>query len=159
MFRIFLLGVFVASILTVSSPAIGHTVFKKELTKKYSKTRVSCELCHVKGKPKDERNEFGELFFKKMKDQDLTKQWEAFGENAEAKSKFEKETMLPAFVKVLDEVKTMKNKEDITYDSLLAEAKLPGLKVKKPGAKSTDDDDEDDDDKGKDSAKKEDKDK
>jgi hypothetical protein len=163
MFRIFLLSAFVVSLLTVTSPANGHTVFKKELTKKYSKSRVSCELCHVKGKPKDERNEFGELFFQKMKDQNLSKQWEAFGENAEGKTKFEKETMLPAFVKVLDEVKTMKNKEGVAYDSLMAEAKLPGLKVKKPGAKSTEDnEDEDDDDKadkGKESAKKDDKDK
>ena len=164
MIRIFLLGVFTFYVLSASTTACGHTVFKKELTKKYPKTRVSCEACHVKGKPKDERNEFGELFFQRLKDQNLSKQWDAFGEDAEAKSKFETETMLPAFSKVLEEVKKLNNKQNVSYDSLLADAKLPGLKVKKPGAKSKDDDEDDDDDdkaadKGKESAKKDDKDK
>ncbi|MEZ6096781.1 MAG: hypothetical protein R3C03_21580 [Pirellulaceae bacterium] len=68
-----------------TTDAYGHTVFKKVMQKKYSELRVSCEACHVKGKPKTERNEFGQKFFEQLKDQELTKQWEAFGDDRDGK--------------------------------------------------------------------------
>lgn len=133
-------------LLGVSDVTLGHTVFRKEMQKKYSKTRVACEACHPKGEPRTERNEFGELFYQKLKEHDLSSQWEAFGEDRTGKSNFEKETMLPLFVKALDEIKVMESKDGPTYDELLKNAKLSGTKVKKPGAKSKDDEDDDDDD-------------
>lgn len=145
MYRL-LLSLSVFAVLGLSTGAVqAHTVFKKMLEKKYPGVRVSCEACHVKGKPKTERNEFGQVFFEQLKDQDLTKQWQAFEEDKDGKAKFEKETMLPAFEKALEVVKEAKNKEEVAYDALIKDVKLPGLKVKK--ASSKDDDDEDKDDK------------
>lgn len=126
-------------------PAEGHTVFKKALEKKFEGVRVSCDTCHVKGKPKTERNEFGQLFHEQFKEEELTAKWEAFGADRTGKKAFETEVMTPSFHKALEKVKQMKNKEEMTYEALIKECKLDGLKPKKPG-KSTDDDDDDDDD-------------
>ena len=139
-----MVGVFVC--LLTTSPALGHTVFKKHLEKKFPTVRVSCEACHNKGKPKTERNEFGELFFAQMKDSKLTEQWSAFGDDRAGKTKFEKEVMLPAFEKAWEAVKQQKNKDEATYETLLKDVKLPGLKAKKAGEKAKDDDDEDGED-------------
>jgi hypothetical protein len=148
-------SVAILAITVLSSPAVSaHTVFKKVFQKKYSSVRVSCEACHIKGEDKSTRNDFGQLFYDQLKDQDLTKKWEAFGDDREGKKKFEDNEMTEAFTKALDEIKKMKNDEDVVYDELIKNAKLAGLKPKK-SSKSDDEDeddedeDEDDDDKGK----------
>ncbi len=144
--RALIVALLVCGCIGVAGQASGHTVFRKEMQKKYPKTKVACEACHPKGEPRTERNKFGELFYERLKEHNLSSQWEAFGEDREAKTKFEKEVMLPLFVKALDEVKELESKDGPTYDELLKNAKLAGTKVKKPGAKSKDDEDEDDDD-------------
>ncbi len=138
-------AMFMGAMVIGSVPTFGHTVFKKIMQKKYPEVRVSCEACHVKGKPKTERNEFGHLFFEKMKDKELTKNWEAFGDDRTGKRDFENKVMTPTFEKALELVKEMKKDDEIAYASLIAESKLDGLKPKKASSKSDEDDDEDDD--------------
>lgn len=124
--------------------ATAHTVFKKELQKKYPEVIFKCEACHVKGKPKTERNEFGELFYKQTKDQKLTEAWDKL--KGAAKKKYENETMVPAFNKALDEVKKLKKEGgEETYDELIKNLKIENTKKK---SDDEDDDDEDDDDGG-----------
>ncbi len=130
--------------LSLNNSASGHTVFKKLMQKKFPETRVSCELCHTKGEPKTVRNSFGELFFEKTKELELTKKWEAFGEDKDGKRKFENEDMTAAFTKALDEIKVMKNADDVAYGELIAQAKLDGLKPKKKGSSAKDDDEDED---------------
>ncbi len=120
----------------------AHTVFKKEMQKKYPEVIFKCEACHVKGKPKTERNEFGELFYKQTKDQKLTEAWDKL--KGAAKKKYENETMVPSFTKALDEIKKMKKEgAEETYDDL-----IKALKIENTKKKSDDEDDDDDDDDG-----------
>ncbi len=109
--------------------ASGHTVFKKQLERRYPGLSVKCEACHVKGKPKTETNDFGKLFNVEMASADLTAQWEAL-EGIE-KKKFELETMKPAFLVALDKIKPLENPDGILWAELLDTGKLPFTKLRK----------------------------
>ena len=65
---VFSLGLALLGLALFPASSEAHTIFKKFLTSKYSNLQVKCEACHVKGKEKEVRNEFGELFFKQLKE-------------------------------------------------------------------------------------------
>jgi hypothetical protein len=129
--------------LVATNPASGHTVFRKYMQGKYKNLQVKCEACHIKGKPKTERNEFGNLFFTILKDKDLTKQWEAL--KGEEKRKFEKETMTPAFEKALELVKEKKNDKDKKYGEMIAAGEIENMGIKKADDDDEEEDEEEDD--------------
>lgn len=124
----------------------GHTVFKKFLQSKYKNLQIKCEGCHIKGKPKTDRNPFGELFHQQLKDQNLTQQWESL--KGEEKRAFEKETMTPAFEKALAAVKELKNDQNQAYGDLIASGAIQNMGLKKGDDDDEGEDDEDDDDDG-----------
>ncbi len=111
----------------------GHRIFEKELEKAYKEAsiNVSCKLCHVTtedGTDYTKRQGLGQIFAKEFEGKDFTKKWDGM-ERADQKV-FEKEHMAPAFQKALEKVKKMK-KGDETYDLLIKEMKLDGIKAKK----------------------------
>lgn len=138
---VFSLGLALLGVTFFPASSEAHTIFKKFLTTKYSNLQVKCEACHVKGKDKEIRNEFGELFFKQLKDQELTKKWKSL--KGKEKQAYEKEVMVPAFEKALEEVKQQKNSKDQLYGDLIAKGEIENMGIKKEGG---DDDDEDEDD-------------
>ncbi|HMP79562.1 MAG TPA: hypothetical protein PKD54_08930 [Pirellulaceae bacterium] len=128
----------------VWSQASGHTIFKKQIQKKYEHLVVKCEACHVKKEPKTVRNAFGELFYQEMKDENFTEQWEKL--KGLDRKKFETEVMAPKFDEILEEIKERTNKEGDKYGDLLTAAKLENTRIRSDD--DDDDDDEDDDDDG-----------
>lgn len=109
----------------------AHTVFKKALEKSYKGVKVSCNACHLKGKPKSERNEgLGKAFYEEMKELNLTKEWKS--KKGPEKKAYQKDVMLPAFKKALKVVKEKKKDEagEETWHQLIETAELDGLKLK-----------------------------
>ncbi len=90
----------------LGTPAMGHNVFKKELSAKFPEMKVSCNACHVKGEEKSTRNAFGTLIHKEFKDLELTKNFKAIKDRDE-KKKYEAEVMTPAFEKAYKKVSSM----------------------------------------------------
>jgi len=98
------------AIVLVSGSAQAHTLFKKAMEKAYPTMKVSCNACHVKGESKEMRNEFGELFYKELKEDKVTEAWKAAKaadkvDGTKTRKAYEKDTMTPLFKKAL------KNKE------------------------------------------------
>ena len=102
--------------------------------------KVSCNACHVKGKPKSERSDFGKLFYAEFKSKELTKNFKAKQkESKAAKTKYEKETMIPAFKKAIEKIAKQKEKKDSkeeqknakTYDELIKAGEIANI-TKKP---------------------------
>jgi len=109
----------------------AHTVFKKALEKSYKGVKVSCNACHLKGKPKSERNEeLGKVIYEEMKELNLTKEWKS--KKGPEKKEYQKEVMLPAFEKALKVIKEKKKDEagEETWHQLIETAELDGLKLK-----------------------------
>ena len=109
----------------------AHTVFKKALEKSYKGVKVSCNACHLKGKPKSDRNEeLGKVFYEELKELNLTEDWKT--KKGPEKRAFQKEVMLPAFKKALKVIKEKKKDEagEETWHQLIETAELDGLKLK-----------------------------
>lgn len=105
----------VAGNLLVPAASDAHGIFKKHLEAKYtndsSKLLVTCNACHVKGKPKTERTQLGQLFATEFEGMDLSKKWESYEDDLDAREKFELETMVPAFVEAYKKVGEMELKK------------------------------------------------
>ena len=116
------------AVFAAANSADAHMAFKKQLAAKYAGTKVSCNACHVKGKPKSDRNEFGKLFSKELKKThpNLTKDFKS--KKGADKKAFEKSTVVPAFDKALKLVKVMKEKKSgKTYDELIKAFEMPEI--------------------------------
>jgi hypothetical protein len=112
-----------------TSQATAHLVFKKEISAKYANMNVTCNACHVDGKAKTERNDFGKLFAKELKDHDISATYKS-KKGAERKE-FEKEVMIPEFKKALDKIKARKPKDqEKTYDQLIKAGEIKGITAK-----------------------------
>lgn len=111
------------------APASAHMAFKKELSKKYTDMKVTCNACHVKGKKKTERNEFGKLLFKNLKEKKLT---EGFKSRAGSeRKKYEADVMVPEFKKAFEKIKKMKPKDkEQTYEELIKAGQMPEITKK-----------------------------
>lgn len=123
-----------------SGTAQAHTLFKKSMEKAYPTMKVSCNACHVKGESKEIRNEFGELFYKELKDDKVTESWKAAKSEGgkPAQKEYEKETMLPLFEKALKKIQkeTVPEVEGVenpnagkTYDELIKSEKIADIKI------------------------------
>ena len=112
-----------------SSVANAHMTFKKEFSNKYPNMKISCNACHVKGKKKTERNEFGKLFYKEMKDKKLTAGFKS--KSGSERKKYEKDVMVPEFKKALEKIKKMKPKDkEQTYEELIKAGEMPEITKK-----------------------------
>ncbi len=120
--------------------AQAHTLFKKSVEKAYPTMKVSCNACHVKGESKEVRNEFGELFYKELKDEKVTESWKAAKADGgkTAQKEYEKETMIPLFEKALKKLQKEKVPEvegeenpdaGKTYDELIKAEKIADIKI------------------------------
>ena len=127
-------------------PVQAHITFKKELEKQYPKMKISCNACHVKGKPKSERNEFGKLFYEELKSEKISSTFKAKKQAGEHKD-YEKKKMIPLFKKALKKVKEQKQKiegdeegkkvDGKSYDELIKAGKIPNI-TEKPVDKDKD---------------------
>ena len=117
----------------VATPATGHGIFKKTLEKKYKEEglRVTCNMCHVKGEEKTQRNEVGQIFFKEFEGQDLSAKWDAV--EGDERKKLEKEVMAPEFLKALDKIYKQEADGEIesTYATQIPGGEVEGTKLKK----------------------------
>ena len=109
--------------------ANAHGIFKKTLESKHKTIRVTCNMCHVKGKEKSELNEFGELFFQKFKGKDFSAKWDAL--ERDERKKFEKTIMAPTFLAALEKINKMENGDGEKYGDLIPIGKIQGSKPKK----------------------------
>ena len=107
------------------STAPAHMAFKKNVQQKYPGMKVNCNACHIKGKPKTDRNDFGKLFAKELKASNptLTEEWKS--KKGAEKKKYESSEMVPAFDKALAKVKTLTNDKQEVYDDLIKSGQIP----------------------------------
>ena len=127
-------------------PVQAHVTFKKQLEKEYPKMKVSCNACHVKGKPKSERSEFGKLFYEHLKPEKISSTFKVKKQAGEHKA-YEKKTMIPLFKKALKKVKAQKEQIDgkeegkkvdgKSYDELIKAGKIENI-TEKPDDKEKD---------------------
>ncbi len=114
-------------------PASGHGIFKKTLEKKYKEEglRVTCNMCHVRGEPKTERNDVGETFFKQFDGLDLSARWDAA--EGDERKKLEKEVMAPEFLKALKKIYELEEAGDLetSYAEEIPAGKVEGTKLRK----------------------------
>lgn len=131
----------IACVLTLcSNTASAHTLFKKAFEKAYPTMKVSCNSCHVKGKPKTEHSEFGELFHDQLKSEKVTEMWKAAKADGgkSAQKEYENETMLPLFKEALKKVQAttvpeVEGEENPnagkTYDQLIKAEEIENIKI------------------------------
>lgn len=123
-----------------STNASGHTLFKKAFEKAYPTMKVSCNACHVKGKPKTAHSEFGELFHEELKPEKVTQNWKAAKDDGgkSAQKEYEKETMLPLFEKALKKIQAttvpeVEGEENPnagkTYDQLIKAEEIEDIRI------------------------------
>ena len=123
-----------AMMAATSGKASAHSAFKKALQTKYDYKSVSCNSCHVKGKPKSERNEFGKVFHKPLDEMKFdgkgrTEKYEEVKGDKALKDAFEVE-MAEAFLKALEAVSKEKSSGGKTWGELLKNAEIEGIKPK-----------------------------
>jgi len=116
---------------SLSTPSSGHGIFKKTLEKQVEGLKVTCFACHVKKKPKSERNKFGQLFMNEFDGEDFTAKWKALEDDKEGRDKFELEKMKPAFLEAFKTIGKKENEDGEKYAELIAEGKIKGTKLKK----------------------------
>ena len=129
----------ICAVVLASGSAGAHTLFKKSLEKAYPTMKVSCNACHVKDESKKVRNEFGELFYKELKEEKITENWKAAkDESSEAKKAYENDVMVPMFEKALKKIQKEKVPEvegeenpnaGKTYDELIKAEKIEKIKI------------------------------
>lgn len=111
--------------------ASAHTEIKNMFEKENPHLKVTCNACHVQGKNKNVRNEFGETIHAKFADQDFSKKFKEIKDKAE-KKKFMEETILPAVKKSIAEVVDKEsNAAGEKWADLIKNATLPGVTPKK----------------------------
>lgn len=116
----------------------AHMTFKKELEKKYPKMKVSCNACHVKGKPKTERSDFGKLFYAELKSEKISATFRA-KKKAKKHKEYEKKEMIPLFAKALKKIQKKKQQiegedgkkvDGKSYDELIKAGEIENISVK-----------------------------
>ena len=113
------------------SSAQAHSDFKKLFEKEYAHLKVTCNACHVKGKKKDVRNEFGMALHKKFEKEEFTKKLKDIKDRDE-KKKYMEEKVLPVVKKAMKEtIEKEKNKAGDDWADLVKNGTLPGVTPKK----------------------------
>ncbi|MGI9516179.1 MAG: hypothetical protein ACR2NP_03965 [Pirellulaceae bacterium] len=116
----------------VAGPVTAHGIFKKTLEARHENLRVTCNMCHVKGEPKTERNDFGQVLFEVFEGQDLSARWDAV-EGDERKA-FEQDVMVPALTEGLEKLyaREADDPEAPRYSEMIPAGQMDGTKLKKP---------------------------
>jgi hypothetical protein len=104
--------------------ASAHSAFKKALQEKYDFKSVSCNSCHVKGKPKSDRNDFGKALHEPLEEMKFD------GKGLTEKYEEVKGEMSAAFLKALETVSKEKSPSGKTWGELLKNAEIDGIKPK-----------------------------
>jgi disulfide oxidoreductase YuzD len=131
MLRIVLSGVALGVFGLSATSAWAHTEIKNMFEKEYAHLKVTCNACHVQGKGKEVRNEFGAAIHKKVADEDFSKKFKEIKDKAE-KKKYMEETILPAIKKsVAEVVEKESNSAGDKWADLIKNATLPGVTPKK----------------------------
>ena len=132
-YRIPVLSMALAFLVLAAVPADGHGIFKKTLEKKYKNEglKVTCNMCHVKGEKKTERNEVGQVFFAQFDGQDLSARWDAV--EGDDRKKLEADVMAPAFLKALDSIYEQEKagKLKSSFNIQIPAGEVEGSKLKK----------------------------
>ena len=118
----------ICTVLACTHTASAHSAFKKVFEAKYM-VKASCTVCHDK-KSKEIRTDFGKVYGKALKGKEITKKWKAAKEEGSAaRKKYEAGEMTTEWKKAMETVGKMK-KDDKTYEQLIKELKIEGLKAK-----------------------------
>lgn len=117
---IFCASLAIAVMAISGSPLMGHNVFKKTLGEKYDDMKISCNACHVQGEAKTERNAFGKLFHKELKELSLSEKYKEIKDRDEKKA-FENEVMAPAFEKAYKKISAM------SFEELIKAGMIDGI--------------------------------
>ena len=116
------------AILLNSTGVFAQTLFKKELQAHYGVKSVSCNTCHVSGKPKKMRNDFGELFAKGLAGKNVTKRIKESKSDPDLKAKVEAEVK-KEFGEVMKKIDKMKYPGGGTYGEAIKAGKIAGVKL------------------------------
>ncbi len=117
------------SLTTVGAEA--HTEIKNMFEKEYSHLKVTCNACHVQGKGKEVRNDFGAAIHSKVADEEFSKKYKEIKDRDE-KKKYMEESILPAIKKSIGEVvEKESNPDGEKWADLIKNATLPGVTPKK----------------------------
>lgn len=129
-----LIGIVAAGLLVIGAADVqAHAAFKKVMSQKYPDMKVSCNACHVKGKGKSQRNDFGKLFFKELKTKKLTAGFKS--KQGDERKKYANDVMVPAFTAALKKVKKLKPKDsEMSYDELIKAGKMADITKKEVAA-------------------------
>ena len=131
MVRTLMTGLVAGLLLSFAPAAQAHTEIKNLLEKEHSHLKATCNACHVQGKGKEVRNEFGQAIHAKVASEDFSAKYKEIKDRAE-KKKYMEETILPAIKKSMSEViENESNKEGEKWADLIKNATLPGVKPKK----------------------------
>ena len=116
----------------IALPVNGHGIFKKTLEKKYKDEglRVTCNMCHVKGEPKTERNEFGQMFYDEFEGKDLSARWEAV--EGDERKELEQDVMAPEFLEALERIyeREANGEAETNYNEMIPAGEVEGSKLK-----------------------------
>lgn len=121
-----------AGLLAPAANVTAHSELKKEMEKGNKHLKVSCNACHVKGKKKTVRNEFGEALFQEFKQFKFSEAIHKIKDKKKKKEYFEK-NVFPEYRKAFKKVATkdVKNKKGDKWADLVKNGKLPGVKLRK----------------------------
>ena len=111
-----------------TSSVFGQNLFKKLMQNHYKVKSVSCNSCHVSGKPKTMRSDFGKLFDTELKGKDISKRLEDAKNNPEQKAAVEK-VVATEFMDALKKIDKKEYPGSGTYGDAIQAGKINGIKV------------------------------
>lgn len=108
----------------------SHSTFKKALQRRYELGSVSCNTCHVAERPRTERNALGKVFYDRMKDKHLSRQFrDARKKGFEARREVESR-MTREFIAVLKRIEPLPTENGRTFRQRFRAAEFPGLRLR-----------------------------
>ena len=118
----------------VGNVGITHaqTLFRTQLKDKYGFKIVSCNTCHVSGKPKTMRNDFGQLFADELAAKTVTDRLNKVKtlDRDDPKRKAVEETVTKEFHEALKKIEAMEAPGGGTYADALKAGEVDGITLK-----------------------------
>jgi len=108
--------------------AFGQSLFKKLTQEHYKVKSVSCNTCHVSGKPKTMRGDFGKLFDAELKGKDISKRLKDAKNDPEKKAAVEK-VVGAEFMEALKKIDKREFPGGGTYGEAIRAGKVKGIRV------------------------------
>lgn len=123
-------SILVLSLVMTSRAEAAHSAFKKALQSRYELAGVACSTCHVSDTKRDERNELGEMFHERLKDQNLTEKFYAARKRGFQARRDTEKVMTREFLQVLKNVEPIKSDNGVTFGERFRRAQFPGLRLR-----------------------------